>query len=550
MPITATYYAAVDTSKYSVSLPSNDIMGDYADTESLKKNTPISNYAAFFGKGIPLNDRTLVLAETDTYLGFIGNVSYLTIYFSEPTLIKNGITIVFDRCACKTIEVYESGSLKTLGDNTSEEFELIRPIPFETQTPVSELTVHFYGVPEGDIMTLKGIVLGVSMDINEFFEFNQLTEICPLGDDLPLNEISSTAYLENKFYDEEGQEIVYYDGQKISEDTFLIESEFEQKNHFMVKSQNILSNFSNAITDYAFNKFSELGVEEDWSNLYFTVEEALAGLLPSYVTVKYPEWFGTYKISAFLEPSTARKILQQIAWACCCGIKTSNMSKTIEFVPFLADDTVTPKIVISNEDNRILKTKVKKGENYGTVIWEYSKYTRSEETSLGEITPTLLSAENEEYLWGITFDKPTQFLTIGTPNSSSEHTVTYITPYSAGGTVFLASQRNQHVRGGLFTEQKQRIEIDLEGSSDKILTISNQILFPFDTASKVAQLKKWYSKNNTLSATIVDNGDIKIGEILKIQLDNEKYFTGIITKIERKNISDYHVLEVEAHEWD
>jgi hypothetical protein len=67
---------------------------------------------------------------------------------------------------------------------------------------------------------------------------------------------------------------------------------------------------------------------------------------------------------------------------------------------------------------------------------------------------------------------------------------------------------------------------------------------------KSAQLKKWYSKNNTVKATVADNNDLKIGKILKIQLLDGNYFQGIITKAERSNVGNKHLIDLEAHEWN
>lgn len=551
MPVTATYYAAIDSSNLGISIPTHDITGNYADTKKIEENVPILNYAAFFGKGIPLKDETLIFAENNTYLGFVGNAPYLTIYLSNYMYVKNGITIIFDRCACKTIKVYNGDTQELIVESTLNEPQLTRYIPFETESTVSQLYVQFEDVPEGDIMTLKGVTLGRIIDISDFFEFNRLAEICPLGDDLPLNETSSTVYLEDNFYDEEGQKIVYYDNSNVLEETYLIESEFEEEKHFMIKSQDLISKFFASTQDFALNAFRAYSEHTDWGGFYFTAEEVLKATVPQGINLKYPDFFKELKISPFLEPSSGRKILQQIAWACCCGIKTDKALNNIEFIPFLNGGVVTPNVVISNEDNRILKTKVKKGEKYGKINWEYSKYSRSEEpTNIGEITPELLSGSGveEEFLWNVDFSKPTQVSEIEA--FFDGYDTIYFSPYCAGGKIYDLKQSKVVVSAYEYTEQKQKIEIDLETANTKTLTISNQVLFPLDTAPKVNQLKKWYSKNNTLSATIVDNGDLDLGYVLKIELDNGRYFTGIITKIERNNVSDYHVLNVEAHEWD
>ena len=119
-----------------------------------------------------------------------------------------------------------------------------------------------------------------------------------------------------------------------------------------------------------------------------------------------------------------------------------------------------------------------------------------------------------------------------------------------------------NVAGHRYVPREESVEILLDNKNGETLEISNQSIFPvvkntetglseFDGSKKIAQLKKWYSKNNTLSATVVDNeNELRVGKIVKIQLKKGDYFQGIITKVVRNNIGTYHTVDLEAHEWN
>ena len=104
----------------------------------------------------------------------------------------------------------------------------------------------------------------------------------------------------------------------------------------------------------------------------------------------------------------------------------------------------------------------------------------------------------------------------------------------------------------LYEKTETIIEIDTGIKNAGTLEISKQSLYLESfIEAKANMLKKWYSKNNTLQATVVDNdSEIQLGKILKIQLKKGNYFQGIITKVIRNNIGDLHTVDLEAHEWN
>ena len=247
--ITATYYAAIENEEFTIDAPSTDIAGNYINGEKIKQNLPIENYAAFFGDGIPLYDNSLIFADENTYLGFVGNIAYLNVHFSELKYIENGITIIFDRIACEKIEVYSGENDKFEVSTEDPTRPLNRYLYFRVEEGVYDLKIKFSGIPENGIMTLKGLALGRIIDIKVFFEFNHIIEMRPLGDDLPINQIQSTVYLTDDFYDEEGQRVVYYDKGEVLEETFLVNSDFEKNNHFALTSQSLIYNLSEFLAE-------------------------------------------------------------------------------------------------------------------------------------------------------------------------------------------------------------------------------------------------------------------------------------------------------------
>jgi hypothetical protein len=258
------------------------------------------------------------------------------------------------------------------------------------------------------------------------------------------------------------------------------------------------------------------------------------------VDVEMPEWFETYYVSPFLKPQSTRKLLQQIAWATCCGIDTTYIDK-IKFVPFLASETTEPDVIISGSDGRIKNIEFVKGEKYSKIICEIPIFTKDDEIKeLGKVEPYQESEEENRYSFQT--DVPFNFYSMG-----GDDLVQFRNPYSISVVSDVGGLRT--VKGYGYTKQTANHMIDIQ-SYGKTLTISKQELYPINMDLKSEQLKKWYSKNNTVKATVSDNGDLKVGKILKIQLLDGTYFQGIITKAERGNIADKHLIDLEAHEWN
>ena len=131
--------------------------------------------------------------------------------------------------------------------------------------------------------------------------------------------------------------------------------------------------------------------------------------------------------------------------------------------------------------------------------------------------------------------------------SGGDGTVTFRNPYYINVESSYGGLRV--VKGYGYNKQAINYTVDIQPYGNT-LAITNQELYPIDMALKSEQLKKWYLKNNTIKATVVDNNDLKIGKILKIQLLDGMYFQGVIVKAERSNIGDKHLIDLEAHEWN
>jgi hypothetical protein len=385
--------------------------------------------------------------------------------------------------------------------------------------------------------------MGKVLEITDFLSFDSIAEMRPFGEDLPLNEISSKVYLPEKFISSENQSIMYFDS-TIMENGLLSSAKKEKKDIFTLKSRNIINLINESDDKYGDILYVDVDYE-DWNNTTITAEEALRKFYTyDEMYFSYPEWFSTYKLSQFLPPCSGRKILQQIAWATCCGIDT-NYRDEIVFVPLLAETSIDETLVILNADDRIIESSVTEGERYSKIVWEYTKYIKkSQIEELGEVEAQKVDLDGQTvYIGELTLSEP--FLV-----DSFDENFAFVSgnPFSQE---FLFEKNQTHIaKGYKYASKKVRKTIYTGLKKGKTLTISDQTIYPIDTSKKLAQIAKWYASNNTLNATVVDEGDIRLGKFISLQLEDETYFTGVITKIERSNISDYHTVRLEAHEWN
>ena len=531
--ITVTLYAADISNKILVETPEN-LMSNRSISQYLFENRPIFNYAAFFGKGMNLYDNSLKIGGGGEYYGYIGNIEQfeVTPFDTQYISISNGITVVFDRYSCKRIEVYADDVMVASVENENG-LPLKTYIPIEDEIVGANITLKFSGYPENAYVTIKGLLFGKVLEIDDFFSYNSIAEMRPLGDDLPMNETNFEALLEEDFVDEPNQKVKIYDNSVLYENNFLVSANNPNIKKYSIKCRNRLQllNSDNQIPYYYFSYV------EDWNTISVSASDILQDMG---VDVEVPEWFETYYVSPFLKPQSSRKILQQLAWATCCGIDTTYTDK-IKFVPFLAHETTEPDVTISRSDGRIKSIEVVKGEKYSKVVCEIPVYTKDDEIKeLGKVEPYQESEGENRYYFQI--DTPFEFYSMGSGNDLVE----FRNPYYIS--VWAEYGGSRVVQGYGYNKQAVKHTIDIQPYGNT-LTITNQELYPIDMTLKSAQLKKWYSKNNTIKATVADNNDLKIGKILKIQLLDGNYFQGIITKVERSNVGNKHLIDLEAHEW-
>lgn len=532
--INITLYATDTSTKILIETPEN-LMANGSISQYLFENHPIFNYAAFFKQGMNLYDNSLKIGDESEYYGYIGNVEKfeVTPFDTQYISISNGITVVFDRYSCKRIEVYADDVMVASVENENG-LPLKTYIPIEGEIVGGNITLKFSGYPEKAYVTIKGLMFGKILEINKFFSYNSIAEIRPLGDDLPMNEANFEALLEEDFIDEQNQKIKIYDNLVLYENDFLVSANKPNIKKYSIKSRNQLQllNSDNSIPYYY------LDYVEDWNTISISASHMLQDLG---VDVEMPEWFKTYYVSPFLKPQSTRKILQQIAWATCCGIDTTYTDK-IKFVPFLANETTGPDITINSSDGRIKNIELVKGEKYSKIICEIPIFTKdSGIKELGKVEPYQESESENRY--NFQTDVPFVYDSMGGGNDM----VTSRNPYYINVVSEYGGLRE--VKGYGYNKQTVKYTVNIQPYGDT-LTITNQELYPIDMALKSEQLKKWYSKNNTIKATVIDNNDLKIGKILKIQLLDGTYFQGVIVKAERSNIGDKHLIDLEAHEWN
>jgi hypothetical protein len=526
--------------------------------ELVKNNVDIFNYANFFSDGISLNDSKVKLGDISDYYGWLifKDDTSLIIDFegeTEPHNFENGIDITFNKYTCKLVEVYietkDDGwvNIGTQGNDNGLPEKLhinlgndMFPNIFE-DNGWARFKINFSSpTVSGNPINVKGIFFGNSIEIKNIFEFDMISEISPISDDLAINEMNATANIDEDFVGRGGQVVEIYDNSELLENDVLKSIEETDIELYNIKTRNQVELLELRKRNYPYEVRGTVSTNFDWNDLVIYP----ADIFPEYSVPS--EIYDHSRLSSFLPPCSEREMLQQVAWALCCGIDTTYKNK-IAFIPFLASETTAPDIIINNSDDRILSTSVKEGEKYSNIIWERIEYIKSDEL----VTLAEIDVKDGE----VSFDRPVAADFIENWQDMSD----------LGNNVYFTQSDPYHIKiwnnkyilypiaikGYEYVENRVRLEIPTGISNGATLEITNQTLYPKDVTEKMKQLKKWYSRNNTLSATVVDdNSEIRVGKIIKIQLKKGNYFQGVITKVIRNSINDYHTVELEAHEWN
>ena len=537
-------------------------------SDKIKTSAPIFNFANFFGQGIDLYDETIELGDETDYYGFIPQKSdtaqSLTIEFEavdgeEPPKLDNGITIEFHKHTCKRITVERNGVVLGTAEDENGLPEKVH-IDFQTaEDNWSDIVIAFSGMVDDSPINLKGVVLGKIIDIDNIMAFDMIAETNPISDDLALNETNVTAIVDEDFTEYEGQKIVLFDNDNILENDYLSKTSEIDENVYDIKSRSVFSVLGKIPVQYNFDAVSSMGWDgiEDWVNYNRKFSDAINKDLKGVASIEYPTEIADVMLSPFLAKGNARKVLQQIAWASCCRFDTT-YSEKIKFIPFFASETTAPDIVISNSDDRILKTAITIGEQYSKIVWEKVKYSLNAKEGSFETLATfsVLGSEiqkNNSVL--VEFKEPCiPIEEFSVPDwkivASSPYSCRLEYQFSPDVPFYPNEDYGGVINGYRYSQYSEGTEIKVSEKGET-LKITDQLLYPIDDTKKIAQLKKWYSRNNTLSATVVDDdSEIRVGKIVKIQLKNGKYFQGIVTSIVRNNIGDYHTVDLEAHEWN
>lgn len=537
-------------------------------SDKIKTSAPIFNFANFFGQGIDLYDETIELGEENDYYGFIPQKSEaaqsLTIEFEavdgeEPPKLDNGITIEFHKHTCKKITVERNGVALGTAEDENGLPEKVHIVFQTAEDNWSDIVITFSGMVDSAPINLKGVVLGKIIDIDNIMAFDMIAETNPISDDLALNETNVTAIVDEDFTEYEEQKIVLFDNDNILESDYLSKTSAIDENVYDIKSRSVFSVLGKTPVQYNFDAVSSMGWDsiEDWVNYNRKFSDAINKDLKGVASVEYPAEIADVMLSPFLAKDNARKVLQQIAWASCCGLDTT-YSEKIKFIPFFASETTAPDIVISNADDRILKTAITMGEQYSKIIWEKVKHSLNAKEESFETLATfgVLGSEiqkNNSVL--VEFKEPCiPIEEFSVPDwkivASSPYSCQLEYQFSPDVPFYPNEDYGGVINGYRYSQYSESTEIKVSEKGDT-LEITDQLLYPIDDTKKIAQLKKWYSRNNTLSATVVDNdSEIRVGKIVKIQLKNGKYFQGIVTSVVRNNVGTYHTVELEAHEWN
>ncbi len=531
--------------------------------DKIKNSAPIFNFANFFGKGIDLYDESIELGGADDYYGFIPRrteteqsvvVSFKEIEKGEEApWLDNGITVEFNKYTCNKITVERNGTVLATAEAKAGEL-LPKKIHIAFTTPEeswSNVNIIFSGFPADAPINLKGIVLGRVISVDDIMSFDMIAETNPISDDFALNETNVTAVIESEFAGVAEQKVIMHDNGELFEKDYIVSIEETDENIFNLKTRNLPKAFDTQMVSFPnTDLYDSSEMRKDWNDRGINATYVLSG------PPKIADIFGEelyQDLSPFLPECSKRKYLQQVAWALCCGIDTTHL-EVPRLVPFFAADTTEPDIVISNEDDRILKTSVKAGDKYSKILWKKTKYIMNDNQIV--LDDVELSQDDKgRYIAEKFFNEPVYVKTIETTGESINENLFFVQPTPYRATIWanhLPESEIIHLVGHTYSKQEEVVEISTGVKNGSTLEITNQTLYPLDDTRKIAQLKKWYSSNNTLSATIVDNdSQIRLGKVIKVELKRSgTFFQGIVTKIVRNNVGTYHTVELEAHQWD
>lgn len=595
-----------DPSELYISLKNQADNGDFGEPISentlkelennIKSNLVVSNYANFFGNGLDLMDSNI---EFGGYTGYIppynsrndqDNYIYISWSGTEVPELKNGISIIFNKYVCKGIKVWshsEQGANTLVGEIYNENgLPLNTYVPFEIeqgQDHIIGIWVLLYNFIDNTPYNIQGIILGKTIDIEDIKSFDMLTEVNPISDDLSINETNITAIVDEDFNSNYGQKVLIYDNGKMILDNVIkdVSEDDTSENQYEIKTRSKIDVLDKTTSIYPYvendtlDNYFDNGIYNDWywKKVYFgDVVNYLNSVSNNAIRIIYPEDasiddmfdIDSKQISTILKPSTIRQIIQQLGWAMGYMVD-STFSNTVDLIDFSKITQTEPDIIINNDDDRILKTSVKNGTVYSKILWYTTKYEKKYGTNenLGKSTLEYRGVENGYYIYGakLVLDEPctvTNVLDVkdGTRIATNDMYVEY-SPFEFE---IIEKTDRTHTEFEVSFEGKryskvERVETIYTGNTKgETLEIKNQTLYPIftqDIERKSEQLRKWYTNNNTLTATVVDNdSEIQVGKIVKIQLKKGNYFQGVVTSVVRTNINDYHTVELEAHEWN
>ena len=545
-----------------------------SDVENkIKENQSIINFANFFGDGLDLKDETIILGTSTDYIGYIPkydrNVPQeITITHNQitPPEISKGIAIHFHKYTCQTIYVAIEGNLIAEIKNKDNKQKVFIPLKLKEW---DKITIGFSDFYDNQPICIKGVVVDGAPVIEDIYSFDSIAETNPISDDLAINECNVQFVSDESIINKREHKIIYSEYGQIVE-THGVKKINEEEGLYEMKTRSILENINTIQTLHSFNDTVSGSIDSifDWNKYPRIFNAAISEDLGSLIPTNYPEDLSSISLSAFLKPCSARKYLQQLAWASCCGIDTT-YTEGVKFVPFFAVENATPIITINNSDDRILKTSVTNGKKYKELLLEIPSYLidlssepaiQSAIEVLGSVSVLGSELKKENgYTTTLIFSEPCIPIEKTFYTQDVSWQITKTSPYACQLTATYDSFSTPildnayygcTVKGIKYSSEKKTITIPI-AENGETLTISNQELFPIDMTNKIAQLKKWYSADNVINATIVDDlNEIRLGSVVKIQLRNNDYFQGIVTKLHRTTVSERHVIELEAHEWN
>lgn len=553
--------------------PNNSIVVSYND---LRIGKPAMNYITMDALGMDLYDDNSEFITENDYCGYIsqsvsdsnGIITDTIKVTGSNMYIKHGITFCFvtQYPTNVTLTAYSAiNNGEIIFEGTFEITSLYHHIDLEPLECASLIITFNNTQLPHSFIKLESLVLGGLHIFNDFADFDYIDEVNVLSADLPIGEISFSVFSDTDLLGVEGNKLYFFDGSHFMGEYYLVTSdrETETKYNFVVQNQMFKAD-KTKFEDYAQALLSTYLSEGSFAFAYQRPinyqrgSGEMASIIPGALETCLDKCGVRYEIdnyfltnndlwlTPYLKPGSCRYALTQLCWVLGAYIICSDK---VYIKPLSAISTQTPK-VITNEDNRIIRTSVSKAKKISNVLWDLPMYSRDDSPQIKKVSSVNVATGSKIT---IAFNNPTKVMSVVYSSGAEEENI-YETPYTIS--FFNGTKESGEITINGFDLNNSKITeiipINSDGDEEKY---SKYDLMLLDSAwdplidFKKSQLEKAARENKVLKATIGYSGE-KTGDLISIQTNLGDMFTGIITKIGFSSPNTHRTAEIEVQQWN